>query len=186
MATEVLSPAALSVADARTREAPDAVLAFRVTLDRTRHAAVTVDYAISDGTATEGADYTATSGTLTFAPGDTEKTVSVTVLDDAHDDGKETLTLSNPSGARIADGTATVTIETSDSLQRAWLARFGRLSSPGGMLEGLREPLERGAVMLRHAGESATLLAGFQLVTAMSRCPCEQCNGTQGVRRFTA
>ena len=41
-------------------------------------------YATSDGTATAGADYTADSGTLSFAIGETEKTVSVTVLDDTH------------------------------------------------------------------------------------------------------
>ena len=47
----------------------------------------------SDGTATAGSDYTATSGTLTFAAGETAKTVSVPVLDDAHDQSSETLTL---------------------------------------------------------------------------------------------
>ena len=86
-------------------------------------------YATSDGSATAGADYTATSGTLTFAAGETEQTVAVAVLDDAHDDGGETftLTLSNPTGGvSLADGTATGTIENTDPLQRAWLARFGR------------------------------------------------------------
>ena len=45
-----------------------------------------------------------------------------------HDDGGETLTLtlSNASNARIADGTATGTIENSDPIPQAWLARFGR------------------------------------------------------------
>ena len=81
-----------------------------------------------DGTATAGADYTAASGTLTFQAGETEKTVEVTVLDDAHDDGQETLelTLSNATGARLRDGEATGTIENSDPLQQAWVARFGR------------------------------------------------------------
>ena len=89
---------------------------------------MTVDYATSDGTATAGADYTATSGTLTFDPGETAKTVNVPVLDDAHDDTDETLTftLSNASGARIRDGEATGTIENSDPIPQAWLARFGR------------------------------------------------------------
>ena len=63
---------------------------------------------------------------LTFAPGETAKTVSVTVLDDSHDDGVETLTLSNASGARIDDATATGTIENSDSWPQALMARFGR------------------------------------------------------------
>ena len=54
-------------------------------------------------TATAGADYTATSGTLTFAAGETAKTVKVPVLDDAVDEGKEVmrLLLSNPQGAYL-------------------------------------------------------------------------------------
>ncbi len=53
------------------------------------------------------------------------------VLDDVHDDGGETFTLTffNPSGAWIANGQATGTIENSDPLQRAWLARFGRTTA---------------------------------------------------------
>ncbi len=62
--------------------------------------------------------------------GETEKTVSVPVLDDAHDEGEETfiLTLSNSRGgnAWLADATATGTIVNSDHMPRAWLARFGR------------------------------------------------------------
>ena len=84
----------VSVGDAQVREGPDAALAFRVTLDRASAAPVTVDYATQDGTAVAAAaDYTATSGTLTFVPGETAKTVTVAVFDDAHDEGAETLTL---------------------------------------------------------------------------------------------
>ena len=72
----------------------------------------TVKYQTEDGTATVGSDYTSTSGTLTFGPGETAKTVSVPVLDDSTDDGQETFTLklSDASGATIADETATGTI----------------------------------------------------------------------------
>ena len=126
----VPGPAALSVADANVEEAPGAALAFAVTLDRARHAAVTVDYATSDGTALAGADYTEASGSLTFAAGETSKTVDVTVLDDGHDEGSETLTLtlSNqaPDTVRLADATATGTITNSDAIPKAWIARFGR------------------------------------------------------------
>ena len=121
-------PAALSVADARVREGPAATLDFVVTLSRTRGQATTVQYATSDGTAIADADYTPKSGTLTFAAGEREKTVSVEILDDLHDDGGETmtLTLTNPVGARIADGAATGTIENTGAIPKAWVARFGR------------------------------------------------------------
>ena len=127
----VAGPVGIAVADAQVEEAVGAVLAFVVTLERAASGTVTVDYATADGTATAGADYTTTSGTLRFAAGETSKTVSVTVLDDAHDDGGETvtLTLSNPSGGRLTDGEATGTIKNRDPLPRALLARFGRTAA---------------------------------------------------------
>ena len=54
------------------------------------------------------------------------------------------------------------------------------------VLEGLREPLEHGAVRLRRAADSTTLPARFQLVAAMESCPCGECDQTQGIRRCTA
>ena len=168
----VRGPLALDVADARVDEGPNARLAFEVTLNRAATGTVTVDYATADGTATAGADYTATSGTLTFEAGETAKTVHVPVLDDAHDDTEETmkLVLSNPSGARIRDGEATGTIENSDPIPQAWLARFGRTvadhvvdaigerlkGSPGGgsqvTLGGRRVALDDGAETAQSAG----------------------------------
>ena len=140
----VPGPLALSVADASATEGTDAALEFAVTLNRAASGTVTVDYATGNGTATAGADYTAASDTLTFDPGETAKTVNVAVLDDAHDDTEETLTLtlSNASGAQIRDGEATGTIVNSDPLPQAWLARFGRtvadhvVDAVSGRLEG--------------------------------------------------
>ena len=131
LAVTILGPPVASVADATAQEGADATLDFVVTLNRATNKAVTVDYATSDATATAGSDYTATRGTLTFAPGETTKTVPVPVLDDAHDEGEETftLTLSNASGARISDSSATGTIENADPMPQAWLARFGRTSA---------------------------------------------------------
>ncbi len=127
-AGKVTATPGLSVADAEVDEGPDATLSFQVTLSRAASGSVAVDWATADGTATAGQDYTAARGTLTFASGETSQTVTVTVLDDAHNEGTETLTLtlSNPSGARITDGTATGTIINSDPMPQAWLARFGR------------------------------------------------------------
>lgn len=73
-----------------------------------------VHYATSNGSATAGADYTATSGTLNFIAGQTSATFNVPILDDNLVEGNETfnLTLSSPSpGATLgAQATATVTI----------------------------------------------------------------------------
>ena len=131
---------AVSVADAQANESGQsgwarggdgASMAFEVSLDRaftTAEHRVTVDYATADGTAKAGEDYTATSGTLTFAAGERTKTVRVPILDDAIDEGEETfkLRLSNARGARIGDGEATGTISNDDPLQKMWLSRFGR------------------------------------------------------------
>ena len=128
ISTTVRGPVAVSVADARAEEGTDETIDFAVTLSRAASGTVAVAYATADGTATASEDYTARKGELTFDPGETEKTVRVPVLDDAVDEGEETFTLrlTNASGARIADGTATGTIENSDPLQKMWLSRFGR------------------------------------------------------------
>ena len=128
ISARIQGPVTLSVADARVREAPGAALAFEVTMNREASGTVFVDYATFNGTARAGADYTAVRGRLRFAPGQTAKTVRVDVLDDSHDEGEETMRfrLSNANGAVIGDGEATGTIENSDAMPKAWLARFGR------------------------------------------------------------
>ena len=143
-------------------EAADATVDFAVSLSRAASETVTVQYATSDGTATAGSDYTQTSGTLTFTAGESSKTISVPVLDDAHDEGEETftLTLSNASGggAWLKDATATGTIENNDPMPQAWLARFGRtvasqaVDAIGGRMEG--------------AGGSHVTVGGMQLDSA--------------------
>ena len=139
-------PPELTVADASAEEGTDANLDFTVTLDRESTGEVTVNYATADGTATAGSDYTATSGTLTFAAGDTSKTVSVPVLNDDLDEGSETLTLTltSPSGATLADAEATGTITNSDPMPKAWLARFGRTAAVH-VVDALEARLENGA-----------------------------------------
>ena len=117
-----------SVADAQANEASGAPLRFRVTLDAPAESVVSVRYRTANVTAVAGQDYVAAHGALRFAPGDTAKTVDVRVLQDQHDEGSETmtLTLSNASGATVADGTATGTISNTGPVPQAWIARFGR------------------------------------------------------------
>ena len=163
--TQIQGPPGLSVADAEVDEAANATLAFAITLNRAPSGTVTVDYATADGTATAGSDYTATSGTLSFAAGETQKSVSVPVLDDAHDEGSETLTLtlSNPSGAYLADGSATGTINNTDAMPKAWMIRFGRTIGSQ-VVDALGQRLD---------GQSAShvTVGGINLTGAAGRAP---------------
>jgi Ca2+-binding RTX toxin-like protein len=107
----------LSVADAVVTEGGGAVsLSFTVTLSAAAGGPVTVAYATADGTARAGSDYTAASGTVTFAAGERTKTVTVAVTPDDLLEADETLLLrlSAPAGATIADGEATGTIRNDD------------------------------------------------------------------------
>ena len=158
LSARIAGPAAISVADATVEEAEGATLEFIVTLGRSRSSVTTVDYATSNGTAEAGDDYTAASGTLRFEAGDTRKTVSVTVHDDAHDEGSETmtLTLSSPSsGTWIEDATATGTITNTDPMPKAWAVRFAR--TIGGHL------VDAAGSRFAHNGPSHVTIAGVRL-----------------------
>ena len=89
---------------------------FTVSLSAASANTVSVHYASADGTAMAGSDYTAVSGTLTFAPGETSKTISVAVAGDTINEPDETfvVNLSNPSNATIADGQGQATILNDD------------------------------------------------------------------------
>jgi Ca2+-binding RTX toxin-like protein len=78
---------------------------------------VTINYATADGTATAGSDYTAISGTASFAAGATGTIVSVPIIGDTNVELDEifTLNLSNASGANIAVASAIGTIINDDS-----------------------------------------------------------------------
>ena len=161
----VAGPVGIAVADARVEEGADAVLAFAVTLSRAASGTLTVNYATSDGTATAGTDYTSTSGTLTFTAGESSKTIEVTVLDDSHDEGEETLTLrlSDPSGGVLTDSEATGMIENTDPMPRAFMARFGRTAAVH-VVEQVQERMEAP----REVGFEAQF-AGRQLRPGMVR-----------------
>jgi len=80
---------------------------------------VTVDYATANGTtnpATAGSDYIAKDGTLTFQPGQTSKTLNVTVLGDALHEANETffMKLSNAVNATLGDAQGIGTITDDD------------------------------------------------------------------------
>ncbi|HEY7753294.1 MAG TPA: choice-of-anchor B family protein [Steroidobacteraceae bacterium] len=83
--------------------------------------AVGIDYATSDGTATAGADYTATTGTLNWGAGDLgERVINVPLANDVQGEPNETfrITLSNATGGVVIEGSATidVTITNDDGM----------------------------------------------------------------------
>ena len=124
-------PVGISVADVEVVEGANAVLAFAVSLTRAATSSLTIDYSTSDGTATAGSDYTSASGTLTIGAGSSSGSIEVAVLDDEHNEGSETmtLTLSNASSGVLTDSSATGTITNHDALPAALVARFGRTAA---------------------------------------------------------
>ena len=71
-----------------------------------------VAYATGDGSAVSGSDYQALSGTLTFAPGETTKTITVLVNGDRLAEQTESfvVNLSSPTNATVTDGQGVGTI----------------------------------------------------------------------------
>ncbi|MEA2439983.1 MAG: hypothetical protein QOH76_1407 [Thermoleophilaceae bacterium] len=102
---------------------------FTVSLSQPAAGAVTVDYDTNDGSALAASDYNTSTGTLTFAPGQTSKSVSVEINGDRTFEADETFTvkLSNASGAPISSGTGTGTIVNDDARPRVRASglRFG-------------------------------------------------------------
>ena len=102
-------PPTLVVSDAQLAEgqAGSTQMLFTVTLSRAVTTPVSVAFATQDGTATAGSDYTAATGTLSFAAGETSKTIAVAITGDMVVEGNEgfSLALSNASGATLQDGT---------------------------------------------------------------------------------
>ena len=89
---------------------------FQVTLSNPSYQTITVAFATANGTATAGVDYVATSGTVTFVPGDTAETIAVEITGDNVDETAETyvVNLSNPTNATIATAQGTGTIQDDD------------------------------------------------------------------------
>jgi hypothetical protein len=106
----------LSISDPSVSEGAGAAV-FTVSLDGA--AAVSVHYATTDGSAHSGSDYTSRSGTISFARGDSSKTISVPILDDTVHEATESfgLSLTSPSGAAAGgnDLAATATIADDDA-----------------------------------------------------------------------
>ena len=95
---------------------------FTFTLNKPSETPISFNFATQNGTATSGnvspADYSARSGSITFAPGQTTRTVAITIYGDTRVEANETfaLNLSSVQGATLAQNFATGTINNDDSV----------------------------------------------------------------------
>jgi hypothetical protein len=119
-----------------------------VFLNAAQAGTVTVDFAVTDGTATNGADYTITAGTLTFAPGETVKVIPNTIASDTEFESAETiiLTLSNPVGAALSANTAHVYTINDDDTSFVTIAATDASASEEGQNTGLFTISRTGAI----------------------------------------
>ena len=104
----------LSIADVTVEEGETVELA--VTLSKASEDEVTVEYQTVAGTAEEGVDYTAATGTLTFLAGSRREVIEVATIEDQEGEADETfrVELSGASGAILGDGAGTGTIIDDD------------------------------------------------------------------------
>jgi len=108
----------ITVADASLAEGNSGAtpMNFTVKLSAASTKTVSVNYNLTGSTATAGSDFTNTSGTLTFAPGETSKTLPVSILGDTVPEGDEAfkLNLTAPVNATLGTTAATGTILNDD------------------------------------------------------------------------
>ena len=91
-------------------------ITLNVSLDKPAPIAISVNYSTYNGTAKAGPDYISQNGTLTFNPGQQNKTIKINITGDRYIENNEnfSIVLSNPANARINQGTSTITIIDDD------------------------------------------------------------------------
>jgi hypothetical protein len=149
--------------------------AVTVTLDKASSKPVSVDYRTINGSAVAGSDYDAVSGTLTFAKGQTSKTISVPIRGDRIAEGDSfgyeseyfTVSLSNPTGgAQLGTSTAVVYISDDEprlSAEYAYYFEGDFGTTPFTFTLGLSRPSDE-AVTVDFATEDYTAFAGFDYI----------------------
>jgi uncharacterized repeat protein (TIGR01451 family) len=163
----------LSINDVIVTERPGGTNAvFKVTLSNATRNTVTVDFSTSDGTTRAGTDYVSTSSTLTFLPGATTQTISVSILDDLLDEDDETffLNLSNASAATLADSQGQGTIRDNDPAPSISIADVRLLEGDDGQTNAvfsviLSAPSTR-AISVAYATSDGTAKAGEDYLAA--------------------
>jgi hypothetical protein len=126
-APDPANPAVVTFAKPRRAVQEDAgTIRLAVTRSGNTRIPATIDYARTSGTATPDRDFTLTPGTLTFAAGETRKTIPVTVNDDIARERRETVvvTLSGQASGTVlrAPASMTVVIRPSDQQPDGWVS----------------------------------------------------------------
>ena len=149
-------------------------LSFTATLSQASTQTITVNYATANGStnpATASSDYIAKTGTLTFAPGVTTKTVAITINGDTMVEPNETffVNLSNPVNATISDARGVGTITNDDTatpgaLQFSVTAYTVAESSDTATITVTRTGGSSGAVGVTYATSNGTATSGSDYV----------------------
>lgn len=145
--------------------------------------AVTVAYATADNSAKSGIDYTGVSGTLSFAAGEATKTFTVAVNDDSQIDGNKIfkVTLSNPTGAVLGQGTSNVVIHDDEASPfGSGSLRFSKASYDGFESQGRVE-----IVVQRLGGAKGKVSVNYSTTDGTARAGSDYL-GTSGTLNFEA
>ena len=140
--------------------------AFTVSLSSASQEAVSVDYAFADGLATAGSDYAAASGSLTFAPGETRRTITAAIAGDAVNEDDETffVDLSRPANATLARDRGEGTIRNDDPLPALTIDDVsvleGKRGTVGAVFTVTLAPSSGRTVIVGYATADGTATAG--------------------------
>ena len=180
----------IGVASVEAHESVDRAIEFPVSLTRAAETTVTAYYATDDVTAKAGEDYVSTSGTLTFAPGETSKTVSVTLIDDHIEDPYETFTLElfGAEGAELRHAVATGTIHNSENATLSSIAVADAAADEAGTLDFVvaLELAATGTVTVDYATADGTATAGVDYAAATGTLTFRAGTTSQTVRVSTS
>jgi hypothetical protein len=115
--TPTLSIANATAVEGNTLCAPCTSMTFTVSLSAASSQAVTVNYSTLAGTAMAGKDYVASTGSVTFAPGEVTKTIAIQIIGDTSRENTETLLvrIASAMNAVITDSDATGTVVDDDN-----------------------------------------------------------------------
>ena len=127
-------PVTVGFAGTASNVAEDAGTAMlAVALSSPQSIPISISYGVTGGSASQGSDYSLTSGALTFAPGETVKTIPNLILDDLLVEPSETaiISLSSPTGANLsANSTHTLTLIDNDAVTLSIVATDAAAAEP--------------------------------------------------------